>query len=72
MFQNIAFYQILGEPLLVWLRIATLLSFLFIALIAVINLKGRNWILFKWHPRMAIFSICLAIIHGTLVILALF
>jgi len=50
--------------------ILVLLSFSFTALIGLLNYKGIHKIPFKWHPRMAAISISLAIIHGTLGILA--
>jgi hypothetical protein len=53
-----------------YMGIITLLSFLFTASIAVLNMKGIHRIPFKWHPRMAAVSIMLAIVHGLLGILA--
>ncbi len=55
-----------------YLGILTLSSFLFTALIGFLNFKGNHKIPFKWHPRMAVISIALAIIHGLLGILAYF
>jgi len=66
MLEKISYYLIFGKPLIMYLGILTLLSFLFTAMIAVLNKKGINTIPFEWHPRMAIFSIILAIIHGFL------
>lgn len=71
MLEYITYYQILGKPLIMYLGILTLSSFLFTASIAVLNVKfGIAKIPFKWHPRMAAISITLALIHGTLGILA--
>lgn len=70
MLEYITYYQILGRPLIFYLGIITLSSFLFTASIAVMNRRGIAIIPFKWHPRMAAISITLAIIHGTLGILA--
>ncbi len=72
MLQQITYFQILGKPLIMYLGILTLSSFLFTASIAVLNRRGIHSIPFKWHPRMAVFSIALAVIHGTLGILAYF
>ncbi len=72
MLQNITYFPIFGLPLIVYLGILTLFSFLLTASIALMNIKGKNWIPFKWHSRLAIFSICLAIIHGALAILVYF
>jgi hypothetical protein len=66
MLENIAYYEIFGKPLIMYIGILTVLSFLFTASIAIMNVKGIEKIPFKWHPRMAIFSISLAIIHGIL------
>lgn len=72
MFKSIAYYLIFGKPLILYLGILTLLSFLFTASIAIMNLKGIHKIPFAWHHRMAIISISLALIHGTLGILSYF
>jgi len=63
MFKEIAFYQILGKPLVMYGGIVTLPSFLYTALLSHLNSK--------WHPRMAVISITLGLIHGGLGILAL-
>ncbi len=70
MLENVSYYQIFGKPLIMYSGILTLLSFLFTASIAIMNKKGINKIPFKWHPRMAVISIILAIAHGALGILA--
>lgn len=70
MLENINYFPIFGKPLIMYVGILTLLSFLFTALIAVMNKKGVRIIPFKWHPRMAFFSISLAILHGILGVLA--
>ncbi len=64
--------MIFGKPLIMYLGIITLCSFLFTALIGFLNLKGIQKIPFKWHPVMAGISITLALIHGLLGILAYF
>ena len=70
MLTNITFYIIAGLPLIVYFGMFTLLCFIFTALIALMNRRGINKIPIKWHFRMAKFSIALALIHGTLGILA--
>jgi hypothetical protein len=72
MLQQITYFQILGKPLIMYLGIITLLSFLFTATIAILNKKGINKIPFAWHPRMAKISIALALIHGFLGLMAYF
>jgi hypothetical protein len=53
-----------------YLGIITLLSFLFTASISVLNKRGIRYVDFKWHSRMAKFSIGLALLHGLLAVLA--
>jgi hypothetical protein len=72
MFQEISYALIFGKPLIMYLGILTLLSFLATAVVGVMNLKGITIISFVWHPRLAVFSICLALIHGALGVLAYF
>jgi len=72
MLENISYYLIFGKPLIMYGGILTLLSFLFTASISILNKKGINKIPFKWHPRMAIISIALAMIHGFLAIMHYF
>ncbi|MBW3022725.1 hypothetical protein KY308_01315 [Candidatus Woesearchaeota archaeon] len=52
--------------------VLTLACLLFTAYISVMNLKGKTRIPFKWHPRMAIITITLALIHGILGVLLYF
>ncbi|MCX6711640.1 MAG: hypothetical protein NT139_01205 [Candidatus Woesearchaeota archaeon] len=66
MIQEISTFPILGFPLVAYLGAITFLSFLFTALIGYTNFKGTQKISFRWHPRMAVTSIILAIIHGIL------
>jgi hypothetical protein len=72
MLESITFFKFLGMPLIIWGGIFTFLCFLFTASIAVMNKRGIHTIPFKWHPRMAIFSILFGLVHGILGILTLF
>jgi phosphatidylglycerophosphate synthase len=72
MLENITYALIFGKPVILYLGIITLLSFLVTASIAVMALKGIRTIPFKWHPRLAVFSIFLAVVHGTLGLLLFF
>jgi hypothetical protein len=72
MFESFTYAPIFGKPLILYLGIVTLISFLVTASVAVMTLKGIRTIPFKWHPRLAVFSICLALIHGTLGMLLYF
>lgn len=64
MIGDIAYFQILGKPLIMWSGIATLISLLSTATIAILNKRGINKIPFKWHPIMARTTIVLGILHG--------
>ncbi len=66
MLTQITYFPILGKPLIMWLGVITLLSFLFTALIAFLDKKGINKIPFKWHSILAKVSLLLAIIHAIL------
>ena len=70
MFAVISYFMIFGRPLIMYLGIVTLLLFLITASVAILNMKGIDTIPFVWHPRLAVLSICLALVHGLLGILA--
>ena len=69
MLQNITYFLIFGKPLIMYLGIITLLSFLITATLGVMIIKGIGKIPFKWHMTMAVISIALTVIHGVLGIL---
>lgn len=72
MFTEVTYYLIFGKPLIMYMGILTLSSFLFTALIGFLNLRGYTIIPLQYHFMMAKISLSLAIIHGTLGILAYF
>lgn len=59
---NVAFYPILGKPLILYLGALTLISFLITATIGLRYYRGL--IKFKWHPTMVVISFILAITMG--------
>jgi len=65
MLSSLAYYPIMGKPLILYLGIITLLSFIITAIIGLMIYKGRK-IPFKIHPTMAGLSLILGITHGTL------
>jgi hypothetical protein len=71
MLQNITYFLIFGKPLIMYLGIITLLSFLITATIGILIVTGKG-IPFKWHKFMAFTSLTLALIHGILGILLYF
>ncbi len=67
MIHSIAYYLILGKPLIVYMGLLTFSSLLFTAFISVSNVKFNYHVIpFKWHPRVAAVTITLALIHATL------
>jgi len=64
MVSSLAFHLFLGKPLIMYGGILTFLSLLSTATIGALNLKGITIIPFKWHPRMAVFTIILGAIHA--------
>lgn len=68
MLREIATTVILGKPLMLYFGILTFLLLLSTALIGYLNFKGNSIIPFKWHPRIAVTTIIIAIIHAILVI----
>jgi hypothetical protein len=72
MLEEVSFYLIFGKPLIMYLGILTLSGFLVTALVAVMNRRGIHAIPFFWHPRIAVFSLACAIVHGILGVLLFF
>jgi hypothetical protein len=66
MLKTIAYYLILGKPLIMYLGILTLLSFLTTAYIGMNVLKPKKGIPFKYHLLFVRISFTLAIIHAAL------
>jgi hypothetical protein len=64
MIHELAYTLVWGKPLIMYGGIATLLSFMFTAVIGFLNFHGNHKIPFKWHPRMVIISFILAFGHG--------
>jgi len=63
---SIAYFMIFGKPVIMYMGIITLLSFIITALIGFMSFRGMKIIPFRWHPRMAIISITFACIHALL------
>jgi hypothetical protein len=72
MLNSITYYPIYGKPFILYLGIVTLISFIITASIGISIHEGLRNIKFKWHPALAGISLTLALIHGTLGILAYF
>ena len=72
MLESVTYYMIFGKPLILYGGVATLLSLLVTAAVSTMNKRGIHVISFKWHSRMAALTVFLALVHGTLGILAYF
>lgn len=68
---EIAYYQLLGKPIIFYSGIITLLLFLTTATVGYLVFKGHN-ISINVHKTFAIIAITMAIIHGLLGILIYF
>jgi hypothetical protein len=64
MIKEIALTLFLGKPLVMYGGIFTLLLLLFTSTVSALNFKGITIIPFKWHPRLAIVTITIALIHA--------
>lgn len=72
MLAKIAYFLILGKPVVFYLGILTILSLLFTAAIGFLNKRGNHMIPLKWHFRMAGITVALSLLHGVLAISAYF
>jgi len=72
MINHIAFTLILGLPLVMYGGVLTFLLVLFTATVGALNFKGITVIPFKWHPRLAITTIVIAILHALMGLSILF
>lgn len=65
MLSEIAYFPILGKPLVLYMGITTLLLFIITASMGLMIFRGVR-IPFKFHPMMAGISITVGIVHGIL------
>lgn len=64
MIHNLAYTLIFGKPVILYGGILTFLLLLTTATIGALNFKGIQVIPFKWHSRLALITILVAIIHA--------
>lgn len=64
MINTLALTTVFGLPMVVYGGILTLLLLLTTATVAYLHSMGKSPIPFKWHPRLAILTIIVAIMHG--------
>jgi len=65
----IAYYPILGLPLIIWSSLLTLLLFAFTAAIPLLHLNRVLRLSIKWHMTIAIIALILGLIHAIVGIL---
>ncbi|MEI7452533.1 MAG: hypothetical protein WCK37_05045 [Candidatus Falkowbacteria bacterium] len=66
MIHTFAYSLFLGKPLIMYGGLLTLLLILSTATIGALNLKGITIIPLKWHFRLALITILVALGHGIL------
>lgn len=66
MIREIALNPVFGVPAVAYGGVIALLLLLFTALISYSNSIGKPVLPFKWHPRFAVLTILVAIVHGFL------
>ena len=64
MIHNYALILIFGKPLIMYGGLATLLLMIFTATVGALNTKGIQTIPFKWHPRLALLTIIVGLLHA--------
>lgn len=66
MLAKIAFFMILGKPLVMWMGVLTFLTFATAATIAILGSKGKfkTFNHYAWHIRIARAGLGLAVLHG--------
>ena len=64
MIHTLAYTLIFGKPLIMYAGLVTFVMLLFTATVGALNFKGIVIIPFRWHPRLAIITIILAIVHA--------
>ena len=72
MIRDLAYVLILGKPLIMYGGILTFILLIFTATVGALNFKAIYIIPFKWHPRLAIATIIVAIIHAIMGLSAYF
>jgi hypothetical protein len=66
MIHTIALTLIFGKPAIMYGGLLTFFLLVFTAYVGYTNFKGRPILPFKWHPRLAIITIIVGIMHGLL------
>jgi len=64
MISKIALTTFLGLPLVMYGGVLTFLLVIFTATVGLLNYKKITIIPFKWHPRLAVTTITVAVVHA--------
>lgn len=64
MIHSLALILFLGKPLIMYGGIFTFILMITTATVGALNLKGIVIIPFKWHPRLAMATIVVALVHA--------
>jgi hypothetical protein len=64
MIHNIALTTFLGLPAVAYGGMLTFLLLLSTGTVGFLNLKGNHTIPFKWHPRLALTTIIVGLVHA--------
>lgn len=64
MIHNLAFTLFFGLPLIMYGGFLALFFLIFTATVGALNFKGIRVIPFKWHPRLALIAIIVALVHA--------
>jgi hypothetical protein len=67
---EITYYPVFGFPLILYGGVMTFTFLVLTSLIMFLNLRGITKIPVVWHHRMALLTLILALVHGSLGILA--
>lgn len=70
MLNEISYMPIFGKPLIMYLGITVLSLFLITAIVGYLVMHNKTKLTFNAHKRMAMIAIAVAIIHGSLGVLA--
>lgn len=70
MVYQFAYYSLLGRPVAVYFGMLAFLFMVATATVGYLNFRGKMIVPFKWHPRLAIATLSLAIIHIFLILSA--
>jgi hypothetical protein len=66
MVQDIAYTLFLGKPLIMYGGMLSFFLMMFTAVVGFMNFHGNHKIPFKWHPRLALTTIIVVVVHAVM------